>query len=72
MFEIRKDGYAVYSGQRERAEGFVGTDSATVYEVTANGLKEVDKIDTDKGKNIFQMQQRNGVFRKITLRRGKS
>ena len=43
MFEIRKDGYAVYSGQRERAEGFVGTDSATVYEVTANGLKEVDK-----------------------------
>lgn len=62
MFEIRKDGYAVYSGQRERAEGFVGTDSATVYEVTANGLKEVDKIDTDKGKISFKCNKETAYF----------
>lgn len=62
MFEIRKDGYAVYSGQRERAEGFVGTDSATVYEVTANGLKEVGKIDTDKGKISFKCNKETAYF----------
>lgn len=62
MFEIRKDGYAVYSGQRERAEGFVGTDSATVYEVTTNGLKEVDKINTHKGKISFKCNKGTAYF----------
>lgn len=62
VFMPFKDGYAVYSGQRETAEGFVGTDVSRVYEITANGLKEMYKIDTCTGKVAFKCKRETAYF----------
>lgn len=55
-------GYAVYSGQREKAEGIVDKDKVRVYEVTSDGLKDKGEYIAKEGVLTFVCSKNTAYY----------
>lgn len=56
------DGYAVYSGQREKAEGTVQAQKVRVYEITADGPEDKGEVVPDNGRVSFACKKNTAYF----------
>lgn len=55
-------GYAVYSGQRETAEGFIDSENAQIFEITAQGLELKEEVKANGGKIKFNCKKNTAYY----------